>query len=144
MSEESRRISLERAAALKEETRGFSEFKRDFEEKRKASVRRSMEQKKRLLEYFGAGEEDWDDWRFQVGNRISDVDVLGEFLRLDPERKAKIREVAGTYRWACTPYYLSLMDPEDESPGPQRFLSAASASTVAASTAGESLPGLVS
>ena len=115
MNSESRRISLERAAELKKETLGISAFKMSFYEDLKKRKEKSEAMKRRLLEYFGGSAEDWDDWKWQLKNRISDVDVLVKFLNLSQEEKDGVIQVAKTYRWACTPYYLSLMDPDDHS-----------------------------
>ncbi len=115
MDSESRKISLERAHQLKSETRGFSEFKTGYYEDLEKRREKSRLLKKELLEYFGGDESDWDDWKWQVKNRISDVDILVKFLNLSEEEKAGVIKVGKTYRWACTPYYLSLMDRDDHS-----------------------------
>ena len=86
--EDKRAISLKRAEQLREEIRDFLEFKNEY--LMDMSMRRdvmSIQHKKDLLEYFGAGEDDWNDWHWQLANRISSTDVLGHFIHLSDERK---------------------------------------------------------
>ena len=112
--EDKRAISLKRAEQLREEIRDFLEFKNEY--LMDMSMRRdvmSLQHKKDLLEYFGAGEDDWNDWHWQLANRISSTDVLGHFIHLSDERKKLLDDISLKYRWATTPYYLSLMDYDD-------------------------------
>lgn len=112
--EETRRISLERARELKSEISGFMEFKKTFPlATDPVMAEREERQKAQIMAYMGAGKADWDDWRWQLQNRISDVGILSEFMHFSPEEEKIIREISEKYRWATTPYYLSLMDFED-------------------------------
>lgn len=76
-------------------------------------IRRSHENKKRILEYFHGTEADWEDHRWQMKNRITDVDVLNEIMRLDEKRYLEIKKVSEQHIWSVSPYYLSLIDFED-------------------------------
>ena len=58
-------------------------------------------------------EEDWNDWKWQVRNRVTDVDVLREIINLTEQEEKDIGEVLEKFRVGITPYYASLMDPED-------------------------------
>jgi len=58
-------------------------------------------------------EEQWNDWQWQVRNRITDVDTLGKIINLTEQEKKDIQEVLGKFRMGITPYYASLMDPDD-------------------------------
>lgn len=58
-------------------------------------------------------DELWNDWQWQYKNRISDVDQLSKYIQLDDEKKNKINKCLDKYRMAITPYYLSLIDPND-------------------------------
>lgn len=109
-----RKISLRRASELKAATAGYQEFKKTYPLATDHEIAgRALRHKKEILEYFGATEEDWNDWHWQLKTRISDVEVLSHFLKLSQEDKQMIDEISQTYRWACTPYYLSLMDFND-------------------------------
>ncbi|MBE0518263.1 MAG: lysine 2,3-aminomutase [Thermoplasmata archaeon] len=55
----------------------------------------------------------WTDWKWQVRNRITDVDTLAKVINLTPEEKEEIRNSMKYLRMAITPYYASLMDPND-------------------------------
>ena len=55
----------------------------------------------------------WNDWRWQMRERISTVEELGRYLRLSEAERAQIRAAGARYRWSITPYYASLMDPDD-------------------------------
>lgn len=73
-------------------------------------------QKEKILRHFNATQEDWEDWRWQMRHRITDVDTLNAIFPLTEEHKEEITKVGRIYRWAVSPYYLSLMDfanPED-------------------------------
>lgn len=58
-------------------------------------------------------EEQWNDWHWQVANRIETLEELKEHLALTPEEEAGVQKTLGRLRMAITPYYLSLIDPED-------------------------------
>ncbi len=109
-----REISLKRAGELHEEIKDFLTFKNEY--LMDMSMRRdvmSKQHKKDLLSFFGATEADWDDWHWQLKNRISSADILKHFIHLSDEQVNLLNEVSLKYRWATTPYYLSLMDYED-------------------------------
>lgn len=54
---------------------------------------------------------DWNDWGWQVRNRISSLDELKKYLPLTPEEEAGAAETLKLFRMAITPYYLTLIDP---------------------------------
>ncbi len=72
-----------------------------------------LENQKRIKEYFKASEQDWENWRWQLKNRITTIDVLKELLPLDKQELDEIDKTGSRYRWAVSPYYLSLIDPDD-------------------------------
>jgi lysine 2,3-aminomutase len=53
------------------------------------------------------------DWKTQVRHSITTVEQLREYVNLTPEEEADIREVEETFSWRISPYYASLMDPDD-------------------------------
>lgn len=55
----------------------------------------------------------WNDWKWQYGNRITCVEQLEKVIRLNPQEKQNIEQCLYNFRMAITPYYASLMDPED-------------------------------
>ncbi len=58
-------------------------------------------------------DEKWNDWHWQVSHRISDVDTLLKYLPLTAEEEAGSRKALQHFRMAITPYYLTLIDPDD-------------------------------
>ncbi|WP_461614277.1 lysine 2,3-aminomutase [Clostridium sp. Marseille-QA1073] len=56
---------------------------------------------------------DWNDWRWQVRNRIETVEELKKYIPLTKEEEEGVAQCVKTLRMAITPYYLSLIDPND-------------------------------
>lgn len=67
----------------------------------------------KIKRHFHAGEREWNDWRWQVTRRIHRTETLIKLLELTKEEADTIRRVGHIYRWAVSPYYLSLISPED-------------------------------
>lgn len=57
--------------------------------------------------------EQWNDWRWQVRQAVTDVDQLRRVVRLSPEDEAGVRASLARFRMSITPYYACLMDPDD-------------------------------
>ncbi|MGL5346187.1 MAG: glutamate 2,3-aminomutase [Peptostreptococcaceae bacterium] len=109
---ESTKISLERALELKSRIQDYTDIKKSIPkgiEKEEEINRR----KQRILDVLGGTEEQWNDYKWQLSNRISDVDTLSNILKLTDKEIEQIRKVQNQFRWAISPYYLSLIDPED-------------------------------
>ena len=64
--------------------------------------------------YKDVAQEDWDDWKWQVRNRISNVEELKKIINISPEEEENIGKVLNKFRVGITPYYASLMDKEDK------------------------------
>jgi lysine 2,3-aminomutase len=58
-------------------------------------------------------DEQWNDWKWQVKNRIETLDELKKLIPLTKEEEDGVRESLSTLRMAITPYYLSLIDTEN-------------------------------
>ena len=61
-------------------------------------------------------DEQWNDWKWQLKNRIETVEDLKKYMTLTPEEEDGIAKCLESLRMAITPYYLSLInldDPED-------------------------------
>jgi lysine 2,3-aminomutase len=112
--EEKRQIALRRA----EELRRYAE--RYLEASARvptgfALTDQFYKQKERIKALFGASEEDWNDWHWQLRNRITKVEQLAEIINLSDREVEDIAAVGARFRWAISPYYASLMDPDDPS-----------------------------
>lgn len=70
---------------------------------------------RRIPLYKDVTPEEWNDWHWQMRNNIRDADTLCRVVPLTEKEKADVDEVLKTFRMAITPYYASLMDPEDSS-----------------------------
>lgn len=67
----------------------------------------------RKLFFPNVSDEDWNNWQWQVRNRIETLEDLKKYIQLTPEEEEGVRESLKTIRMAITPYYLSLIDPND-------------------------------
>lgn len=56
---------------------------------------------------------EWNDWRWQLKNRVRDAETLARFLHLSEGERAAIARHRGPLPVGITPYYLSLIDPLD-------------------------------
>lgn len=56
---------------------------------------------------------EWNDWQWQLRNRIRDIHVLGQILALSEDEWAAITYFAKQLPMAITPYYASLLDQEN-------------------------------
>jgi lysine 2,3-aminomutase len=67
---------------------------------------------KRAPIYQDVPDEKWNDWRWQLANRLNTVEDFEKVLDLtDSERKALSTD--GLFRVDVTPYFVSLIDPQD-------------------------------
>lgn len=60
-------------------------------------------------------DEQWNDWHWQVENRLNTVEQIKQVVNLTAEEEADIAKVMDGFRVGITPYYASLMDPDDPS-----------------------------
>jgi len=72
-----------------------------------------MTESKRKIFFPEVSDEQWNDWKWQVKNRIETVEELKKHIKLTEEEEVGIRESLKTLRMAITPYYLSLIDTDD-------------------------------
>ncbi len=72
-----------------------------------------MNESRRKILFPQVSDEDWNDWHWQVANRIETLEELKEHMKLTPEEEEGVKACLGTLRMAITPYYLSLIDPDD-------------------------------
>ena len=56
---------------------------------------------------------EWNDWKWQVRNRIETLEQLKQYVSLTPEEEEGVAKSLKTLRMAITPYYLSLINPDD-------------------------------
>lgn len=58
-------------------------------------------------------ELDWEDWHWQVKNRIRTEENLSHLIKLTSEEEEGVKKSRGRLSLALTPYWATLMDPDD-------------------------------
>jgi lysine 2,3-aminomutase len=67
---------------------------------------------KRAPIYADVPDEKWNDWRWQLSHRLNTAEEIEKIVSLtDSERKAL--QTSGLFRVDVTPYFISLIDPDD-------------------------------
>lgn len=102
-------ISLNRAEELRSRIQEYLDVEPTLETGFRARERNSNN-KSRIMDFFNASEEDWNNWVWQIKHRISDVNLLSSFIDFNDNEYKEIQTVSKKYRWAISPYYLSLID----------------------------------
>ena len=62
--------------------------------------------------YADVPDEQWDDWRWQLSNRVNDLETFARILELSDEEREGLG-APDKFRVDITPYFLSLIDPAD-------------------------------
>src|SRR5438874_6293155 len=57
-------------------------------------------------------DEQWNDWRWQLSHRVNTVEEIGTILRLTDEEIEGL-SAEDKFRVDITPYFMSLIDPDD-------------------------------
>ncbi|MHB1418412.1 MAG: lysine 2,3-aminomutase, partial [Bacillota bacterium] len=109
---EKRLIAIKRAVELKERIQDYL-IEKDNIATGIDSAEEIKENKIRILAALNGTETDWNDWRWQIRNRISSIDLLKEVLHCTGEELLDILQVETRFRWGISPYYASLMSHED-------------------------------
>ena len=110
--EENRRIAQERAEKNTEMIADYLAV-RDKIPTGYTHYEKIRENKKRILKALGGSEENWKDWRWHIRHGIRDTETLGKIIKVTKQEKAEIEKTAKIYRWSISPYYASLMDPDN-------------------------------
>lgn len=63
--------------------------------------------------FRNVAEAEWNDYRWQLRNRLHTTDDFSQVLNLDEQQRAELDACMGKFRVSVTPYYASLMDPDD-------------------------------
>jgi lysine 2,3-aminomutase len=67
----------------------------------------------RKLLFPDVTDEQWNDWKWQVKHRIETFEELRKYIKLTDAEEEGVKKSLETLRMAITPYYLSIIDPED-------------------------------
>lgn len=71
----------------------------------------TLEKNRRYELFPNVTDDQWNDWKWQVKNRIETLDELKKYIDLTPEEEEGVAKSLQTLRMAITPYYLTLIDP---------------------------------
>ena len=58
-------------------------------------------------------DDEWNDWRWQLKNRITTLEELAKLLPIPEDELPIRREILRGFRMGISPYYLSLIDADD-------------------------------
>ncbi len=106
-----KKIALDRANELKSRIQDYLDIKDTIPSGMSSEgQKRYEEKKKKILSILNATEEDWNDYKWQLSNKISDLETLLKIISLDEDDINAVKNVGKKYRWAISPYYLSLID----------------------------------
>jgi lysine 2,3-aminomutase len=72
-----------------------------------------MAESRRKILFPQVSDEQWNDWKWQVKNRIETLEDLKKYIPLTQEEEEGVSRSLQTLRMAITPYYLTLIDPEN-------------------------------
>jgi lysine 2,3-aminomutase len=104
-SDELDRLSRDAASWMDRYADGLSDDARTRRTARRARVRTAL----------GGAEGDWEDWRWQFANVLTEPGKLAAAVHLRSDESAAVREaVAARLPFGITPYYASLLDDDPE------------------------------
>ena len=78
-----------------------------------AEGRTAAEEELQLNPWKDATDEEWDDWRWQLKNRVTRAEQLKLLINLNEEEIAAIEASKGRMATAITPYFAKLMSRTD-------------------------------
>lgn len=73
-----------------------------------------VEENTKLNPFKNVPRDKWNDWCWQIENRINKLPQLAEILNVSPSEVEKYRDVLEKHHFSITPYYMSLIDISDE------------------------------
>src|SRR6478752_9258169 len=62
--------------------------------------------------YEDVPDEKWNDWRWQLSNRVNELEEIEQILDLSDEEREGL-SATDKFRVDITPYFISLIDPKD-------------------------------
>ena len=76
------------------------------------SARRTQDYQQISL-YKDVNPLDWEDWHWQLKNRIRAKEELEQVIKLTSQEEAGIKKASGRLSMSITPYWVALIDPDD-------------------------------
>jgi lysine 2,3-aminomutase len=65
--------------------------------------------------YPNISSTEWNDWQWQLRNRITEIQALSRMFNLSQDEQAALNRATRRFPVSITPYYASLLDREDPS-----------------------------
>ena len=90
--DKSTKISLERASQLKSRIEDYVNIRKEIPKGLELKTEINS-RKEHILKVLGGTEENWNDYKWQLSNRITNVDTLSKILKLTEREIEQIREV---------------------------------------------------
>lgn len=112
VTEEGRKIATARCLEYKEAIQDYLDAKKNIPCGLDLKDRYATS-KAHILSILDADEDQWNNWRWQIKNQIRDPATLAKIIPLSKEELNQIKQVAGEVRWGISPYYASLIDPDN-------------------------------
>jgi lysine 2,3-aminomutase len=115
---EGRRAAQLRSADLSRMARSVGQYVKRYPSGLEDEVkRRRYRNKQRILKYFDATDLEWTKWKWQVRHIIRDAETLKALIKISDEEYEAVK-LARQNRipFGITPYYLSLLDNDTQSP----------------------------
>lgn len=79
----------------------------------KPQIPLSPEEKRVLSLFPGATETDWEDWRWQIRNRVRTLETINKYMTLTPQEERGVVGAGDKLTMSIPPYFLSLVDTDD-------------------------------
>jgi len=68
---------------------------------------------RRISLWKDVSDQEWEDWHWQIKNRVHTLDAISKILVLTPQEEEGIKKSNGRLSMAITPYWVTLMDEAD-------------------------------
>ena len=73
----------------------------------------TIRDRKAIPRFADVSDADWADYKWQLRNRLTTIEDFDQVLNLTDQQRADLQACMGKFRVSVTPYYASLMDPDD-------------------------------
>jgi lysine 2,3-aminomutase len=73
----------------------------------------TIRDRKSIPRFADVSDADWGDYKWQLRNRLTTTEDFDQVLNLTDQQRADLEACMGKFRVSVTPYYASLMDPDD-------------------------------
>ena len=108
-----RHQSLLRSRQLSDDAQPYQQFLSQLPDEK--TIQHGIARRRLQIQaVIGGTDQDWSNWKWQLKHRIRDSRILGQILGLTQLEMRRIDRVSQVYRWAISPYYLSLVDEDYE------------------------------